>query len=112
MTAQIEFISCAMANLTRAPLDTLNFCSQNFPSSFKEQLKTCANGKLGNSLLHSSGVRTMELIPKKNWIPWIVVNNMHTDQIQNDAETNLVKVICQFHKVNIYFQKKITIELF
>jgi interferon, gamma-inducible protein 30 len=95
----VEFIGCTMSNLTRSPLDTFNFCSQNLSSQLKEKLSTCANGKLGNSLLYASGVRTMDLIPKKNWIPWIVVNNLHTDQIQSDAETNLVNLICQYYKV-------------
>jgi interferon gamma-inducible protein 30 len=98
---QMEYIGCAMSNLTRSPMDTVNFCSQNLSSLLKEKLITCANGKLGNSLLYAAGVRTIELIPKKNWIPWIVVNNIHTDQIQNDAETNLVKVVCQFYRVII-----------
>lgn len=96
---QMEYIGCAMSNLTRIPMDTVNFCSRNLSSLLQEKLITCANGKLGNSLLYAAGVRTIELIPKKNWIPWIVVNNIHTDQIQNDAETNLVRVVCQFYKV-------------
>jgi len=95
----VEFIGCTMSNLTRSPLETLNVCSQNMSSQLKEKLNTCASGKLGNSLLYASGVRTMDLIPKKNWIPWIVVNNLHTDQIQSDAETNLVNLICQYYKV-------------
>ncbi len=95
----MEFIGCTMSNLTCSPLETLNVCSQNMSSQLKEKLNTCASGKLGNSLLYASGVRTMDLIPKKNWIPWVVVNNLHTDQIQSDAETNLVNLICQYYKV-------------
>ena len=63
----------------------------------------CANGKMGNKLLYSSALLTDRLKPPKNYIPWIVINGVHTDEIQTKAETDLVKLICEFYKVDFFY---------
>lgn len=63
-----------------------------------EAIMECAKGKMGENLLYSSALLTDRLNPAKNYVPWIVINGVHTDEIQTRAETDLVKLICDLYK--------------
>lgn len=63
------------------------------------KLKVCADNQLGNSLLYISGEKTNDLDPKLNYVPWITVNNLHTNETQQTAEANLTYFICSQLKV-------------
>ena len=95
------WISCAMKNLTRDVNEAAMECSQTLAISY-DKLSNCANGMLGNSLLYGAGVRTSQLVPKKRYVPWVVVNNLHTKMIQAQAETDLVDYVCSQYKVWIW----------
>ena len=94
-----------MSNITSNINDTARECSINYGLPF-EQLSICADSPLGNSLLFSSGMRTNTLVPRLNYVPWITLNNIHTDQIQKEAEGNLTKFICDQYMVGIDLRKK------
>ncbi|OQV23944.1 putative Gamma-interferon-inducible lysosomal thiol reductase [Hypsibius exemplaris] len=57
-------------------------------------IATCASTKLGNELQHVMAQRTLSLNPKLNWVPWLVLNGVHTDEIQRKGSANLLKLIC------------------
>ena len=40
-------------------------------------------------LVHQAAVTTSQLNPAHKYVPWITVNNVHDDQMQNDAQTGL-----------------------
>ena len=40
-------------------------------------------------LVHQAAVITSQLNPAHKYVPWITVNNVHDDQMQNDAQTGL-----------------------
>ena len=88
-----------MANITGNVNETARECIDKLSISFDE-LATCANSLLGNQLLYGSGAQTSKLIPRKTYVPWIVVNNMHTAQMQTEAESNLTAFICNQYKVD------------
>ena len=44
--------------------------------------------------------KTNSLKPPQNWIPWITIDGKHSDQIQNLAETDLQKLICDEYTAN------------
>ena len=89
-----------MANLTRDVVESAMECSSKNSIPF-DQLNTCANDLLGNTLLYESGVRTLGLIPKKNYVPWIVANNKHSKMIQYKAEMFLVEFVCNEYEVSL-----------
>ncbi len=37
---------------------------------------------------------TDNLNPSHTYVPWVTVNGVHTEEIQNQAQDNLVKLIC------------------
>lgn len=103
-----SFISCSMAKFL--------YRSSNMDAVVKEcaganlnarKILECANTNLGNKLLQSMGAYTSNMNPRVTWVPWIVVNNQHTDSIQQEAERNLVSYLCKKFKslnnqVNFY----------
>ena len=48
----------------------------------------------GLSILHSNADATSALDPPHTFVPWIVVNGQHTDEIQQAAERDLFKLVC------------------
>ena len=45
------------------------------------------------------GARTESLDPPHNYVPWIVVDGKHTDELQEAAQTNLVGLVCSLYQV-------------
>ena len=57
-------------------------------------ISNCVNGSEGNHLEHQMAVKTRALNPPHQYVPWIVVNGVHNDQIQEAAQSNLMQVVC------------------
>lgn len=90
-----------MSDLENDVATVAETCSKKIKNSAdSKKLFECANTSLGNQLLFGAGFFTDQLIPRMNYIPWIVVNNKHTDTIQNQAEYHLNELICKEYKVN------------
>lgn len=87
-----------MSNIRDNVLTVARDCSRTHSVDIDILVK-CANSSLGNQLHYGSGVVTDQLIPTKNYVPWLVVDNIHTPKIQNDAEKDLVQFICNEYKV-------------
>ena len=45
------------------------------------------------------GVKTESLEPPHNYVPWIVVDGQHDNEIQTAAMNNLVGLVCKLYKV-------------
>ncbi|XP_061406687.1 gamma-interferon-inducible lysosomal thiol reductase-like [Lethenteron reissneri] len=63
-----------------------------------QQVETCANGTLGNQLMHSNAQLTDALNPPHKYVPWIVFNGAHTEDIQNKAMEALLPMVCSAYK--------------
>ena len=64
-----------------------------------EPIYDCVRNKRGNKLLHDMGVLTLGLNPSLNYVPWINVNNIHTNENQKQAEhVDLVQLICKNYR--------------
>jgi len=55
---------------------------------------SCYKGSEGNYLQHGMAVKTEGLKPQHQYVPWIVVNGEHTEEMQDAASTNLLKFVC------------------
>jgi len=58
------------------------------------KIHKCAKGKEGNSLMHQIGLATESLQPAHKYVPWIVVNGVHNDTLQKQAQTDLTSLVC------------------
>jgi interferon gamma-inducible protein 30 len=54
---------------------------------------------LGNQLQHLNALKTESLRPAHKYVPWVTVNGQHTEEIEQEAERDLVKLICKTYKV-------------
>ncbi len=64
------------------------------------KIDACTQSKLGNQLQHAYAAQTESLQPPHQYVPWVTVNGIHTEDIERDAEKNLIKLICKTYKVN------------
>ena len=58
-------------------------------------IDTCSKGKEGNSLMHQAALLTSALDPPHKYVPWITINGMHSEAMQEAAQSNLAKVLCE-----------------
>jgi len=58
------------------------------------QVEVCANGDLGNSLVHAAAVVTEALIPAHQYVPWVVVDGEHNVASEGLILTNILSFIC------------------
>ena len=45
------------------------------------------------------GAKTESLDPPHNYVPWIVVDGEHNNEIQQAAMDNLLALVCKLYKV-------------
>ncbi|ELU04646.1 hypothetical protein CAPTEDRAFT_173595 [Capitella teleta] len=62
------------------------------------KISTCATGADGNTLEHLMGLKTQQLNPPHEYVPWIVVQGSHTDELQNKAQRDLKSLVCSLYK--------------
>jgi hypothetical protein len=62
-------------------------------------LNCLENKTYSSNLLYKSGIATQILYPAFESAPWVTINDDHTDKIQKEAETDLIKLVCRYYKV-------------
>ena len=62
-------------------------------------------GPEGNRLEHAMGAKTESLDPPHNYVPWVVVDGEHSNEIQQAAMDNLLALVCKLYKVIVVVVK-------
>ncbi|XP_069783855.1 gamma-interferon-inducible lysosomal thiol reductase-like isoform X4 [Narcine bancroftii] len=62
------------------------------------EIEKCVNGNLGNKLMHQNAERTEALNPPHKYVPWILVNGVHSKELQTQAMTSLFNLVCNTYK--------------
>lgn len=62
------------------------------------KLWSCVNGDLGNQLMHQNALQTKALQPPHTSVPWITVNGIHTDELQQKAMSALLPLVCSLYQ--------------
>lgn len=91
-----EFIYCmesAKSNRHEDIHSVAKDCAEKLQMEIDQILK-CVESPLGKSLQHKMAVKTESLLPPHKYVPWVTVNDVHTEDIQNRAMNDLVKLIC------------------
>ncbi len=74
-------------------------CAQKSTVNY-DQITACTHSRLGNQLQHAYATLTENLQPPHQYVPWITLNGEHTDDMQKQAEKDLIGLICKSYKVN------------
>jgi len=61
-------------------------------------VKACAWGAEGNALMHAIANRTEGLNPAHKYVPWIVVDGVHTEEVEQKAMADLAGLVCSLYK--------------
>ncbi|CAF2982296.1 unnamed protein product [Rotaria sp. Silwood2] len=72
-------------------------CAQKSTIDY-DQITACTHSRLGNQLQHVYAVQTENLQPPHQYVPWITLNGEHTDDMQKQAEKDLIELICKSYK--------------
>jgi len=58
----------------------------------------CYNGSQGNYLEHEMAVATDNLKPTHQYVPWITVNGVHTNEIQDKVTEGMLAYVCSLYQ--------------
>ena len=53
---------------------------------------------MGNNYEHEMAVKTQSLYPPHQYVPWVVAQGTHSDDIQNQISSSLLNYVCQEYK--------------
>jgi len=97
---EVDVVNCIMSN-DHPDTATLH-CMDSFGLSppKQETVDKCANSVLGQNILHRIGLETKNLKPSLTFIPWIVINGKHTDEMQKGSIDNLEEYLCKNYLSN------------
>ncbi|NXQ82875.1 GILT reductase, partial [Nyctibius grandis] len=62
------------------------------------RIAACVQGDTGTALMHRNAQLTEALNPPHNYVPWVVINGKHTDELQAQAQTSLLQLICRLYQ--------------
>ena len=93
------FIHCIELEVSKqlTPRQSAPACAEKLGLDYS-QIKSCADGPLGNSLEHKMALKTGALQPPHAYVPWVTLNGVHTKQIQSDADLDLEGLICKTYQ--------------
>lgn len=72
-------------------------CAENLKIEW-DPIAACYNGSEGNFLEHQMAQRTDALQPKHQYVPWLVIDGVHTERMQTDAQVDLMEFLCDHFK--------------
>ena len=73
-------------------------CAQKSTIDF-DQVNACARSRLGNQIQHTYAAMTESLQPPHQYVPWITLNGEHTEDMEKEAEKDLIGLVCKSYKV-------------
>lgn len=95
-TVYFPFIYCIESSAS-LPRNVAPECASKFGFDYS-QIQSCVEGPLGNKLEHEMALKTNALQPPHTFVPWVTLNGVHTEKIQNEAQDDLVKLICETYQ--------------
>ncbi|PAA68744.1 hypothetical protein BOX15_Mlig022516g1 [Macrostomum lignano] len=63
-----------------------------------DHINTCSHNEWGDKLEHWMAERTRTLNPPLQYVPWVTINGVHNEDIQKQAEANLLQLVCSTYK--------------
>ena len=80
--------------------DAARICSNKYNISMS-LVQQCMASPQGNAKMHDLAVMTEK--SEHGYVPWITINQVHSNEIQNKAGNNLIEYVCQTYRVIYLF---------
>lgn len=93
--SSLPFVYCSMG--AGDPIEAANTCATNNKLDWT-QISSCASGKRGSELLLAHGKKTKSLNPKMIFVPWIIINDVFTNENEENSIQNFLQVVCSSYK--------------
>ncbi|XP_066946307.1 gamma-interferon-inducible lysosomal thiol reductase-like isoform X2 [Macrobrachium rosenbergii] len=61
-------------------------------------LEACVQSHEGGRLLHEVGIKQSTLLPRLNYVPWILIDDVYTPRLSLESERNLKGVVCNTYQ--------------
>ncbi|XP_063600328.1 gamma-interferon-inducible lysosomal thiol reductase-like [Penaeus indicus] len=87
----MSFANCTMADLVGIAAGAK--CAEVSGVNYT-RVEDCFNSVEGQLLQHEVGVKQAELDPPLNYVPWILINDVFTEEQLDAAQNDLRKVVC------------------
>ncbi|XP_067871874.1 gamma-interferon-inducible lysosomal thiol reductase-like isoform X2 [Heterodontus francisci] len=88
-------VICCMESASSVLTEAQRCLQVHAPTVFWDSISSCVNGDQGNELMHQNAQMTNELEPSHNYVPWVLINGEHSEQLQHQAETDLFNLVCK-----------------
>lgn len=97
---QFQFINCIENyNESREPNQdydsVLESCASLTGVLVADDIGACYKGPEGNTLEHGMAAKTAALSPAHEYVPWIVVDGVHNEDVQNQVMASLLEYVCK-----------------
>ncbi|KAM6235981.1 gamma-interferon-inducible lysosomal thiol reductase isoform 1-T2 [Porphyrio hochstetteri] len=77
----------------------LEACLQIYaPQLDRGRIAACVQGDTGAALMHRNAQLTEALDPPHQYVPWVVINGKHTDELQAQAQVSLLGLVCSLYQ--------------
>lgn len=92
---QMEYIYCVEASL-EPTVNSGKLCAAKLHLEW-QPIFNCYNGSMGNFVEHQIAEKTDALKPRHLYVPWITVNGVHTEDIQDSCEQDMLGYVCSVY---------------
>ncbi|NXI42225.1 GILT reductase, partial [Galbula dea] len=95
----LESGSSVTKNLEAVCPHFLSPCLQVYaPQLDVRRITACVQGDTGIALMHHNAQLTEALDPPHQYVPWILINRKHTEELQAQAQNSLLGLICHLYQ--------------
>jgi interferon gamma-inducible protein 30 len=91
----VPFIGCVEA--ADEPQNAGENCSRQIGLDW-DVIGSCFYSEESSQLLYEFGLETEALNPPHTYVPWIVVDGVHTEILNNAAEEHLLALVCALYQ--------------
>ena len=92
-----NFINCVESNDSKRKStyeSVLATCSATVSADEFAGIQSCWTSQQGIDLEHANALLTDALVPSHQYVPWLVGQGVHTDDIQSQIESDLLGYVC------------------
>ncbi|KAI1286750.1 Gamma-interferon-inducible lysosomal thiol reductase [Halotydeus destructor] len=89
---RLNFLNCSESS-DDPSRDSVKKCAEASGVDF-DSLDNCATQSSGQQLEYKMALKTDALVPSHEYVPWILINDVHTEVDQESAQDDLLKLVC------------------